>query len=630
MVTRHSPDIQDNLRTHKLILDTSFAMQPAFGRFLVENAQLFQENNILVPLLVIRELEKLTSHSDSAKRASASSALRQVRDLIQNSMAEVRYEASDTFVDHVIQRVVEQHMLTWDILVLTNDAPLMRDIRAKLRKESVRTSKSLRVVKLHRGTGQPVEFYPRPDGPHQRNVPRHPAPMPPFEKHCEMFHGDTPITVHSELGAGSILRLSDGSTVTLGNRIAQGGEGAIFELIGRDDVCKIYRRDKVTKAKEEKIRLMLTRRVTVPGICWPVDTLRELHGTFRGYTMPRAHGQPLGHSLFIPKLFLAGRPAWTRRDSVQLALSILQLISALHEMNVLIGDVNPQNILFTDAKNVWIVDCDSFQVEGFPCPVGTVNFSAPEIQGKDFRTFLRTEEHELFAIATLMFMIMFPGKSPYSHAGGEDGAANIRKMEFPYTRDRSNATRRAPSGVWTYCWSHLTMHLKDAFSHSFSRESITQARVPVADWIDLFSAYARILRNENRVFMGPKPNIGFDLSIMPHSHRFTEQQADKLPRDGKSDYERLLNSMVRAAQISSPSPQPTPTAASTPRQTRPSPGVGQAAPSSPLRSSPPPTTASSRTAARSVNSSAGASQSSAGCFSALMILGTALIVLILG
>ncbi|RML94152.1 hypothetical protein APX70_07765, partial [Pseudomonas syringae pv. maculicola] len=65
-----------------------------------------------------------------------------------------------------------------------------------------------------------------------------------------------------------------------------------------------------------------------------------------------------------------------------------------------------QNLLVTqDSTKLWMVDTDSFQIEGFPCPVGTVNFTAPEIQGVNYGTFMRTKEHELFAVATMLFMI---------------------------------------------------------------------------------------------------------------------------------------------------------------------------------------------------------------------------------
>ena len=100
-------------------------------------------------------------------------------------------------------------------------------------------------------------------------------------------------------------------------------------------------------------------------------------------------------------------------------------------MNIIIGDINPLNILVKSPTEVYFVDTDSYQVENYPCPVGTIEFTPPELQGKNYETFLRSFENEYFAIATLVFMILLPGKSPYTQQGGGDPAANIRAMEFP-------------------------------------------------------------------------------------------------------------------------------------------------------------------------------------------------------
>ncbi|MDR1486287.1 MAG: hypothetical protein LBT09_15900 [Planctomycetaceae bacterium] len=169
--------------------------------------------------------------------------------------------------------------------------------------------------------------------------------------------------------------------------------------------------------------------------------------------MPKAVGKPLGHHLFHPS-FAKTNLQWNRKHSTQLAITILKKIEYLHSLNILIGDINPMNILVVDEKNVYFVDCDSYQVEDHPCPVGTPVFTAPEIQGKDFKTFLRTKDHELFAVATLLFMIFMPGKAPYGHEGGEGVAENIKQGHFPYCY-KEKATVNAPKGKWKFCWSHL-------------------------------------------------------------------------------------------------------------------------------------------------------------------------------
>lgn len=110
-------------------------------------------------------------------------------------------------------------------------------------------------------------------------------------------------------------------------------------------------------------------------------------------------------------------PQWNRMHLVELACTILRKIDKLHQYNVLIGDINPDNILLVDEKTVYFVDTDSYQVGAYPCPVGTDTFTPAARQGMDYSTFLRTKEDELFAVATLLFVILFPGKAPYSAMG---------------------------------------------------------------------------------------------------------------------------------------------------------------------------------------------------------------------
>ncbi len=549
------------LETHAVLLDTCFAMQSGFGAFVRDHESVFAKNPILVPTLVIKELERLASEGTDNCQATARQGLTALTQLIDTKQAQIRGESCDVFADQVIQRVVEQHMLSRDIVVLTNDAPLMRDLRAKLKKESVRSRKSLEVIKLHARTQKATFFRPLNmeaglSEVGSRNGHSSPDPMggnPVRQSAPKAFRiasnvgriSDKTLPGGEKPETGSTLRCSDGRSVVLGKQLASGGEGTVFEIVGRSEVCKLYFPDKLTEARRDKIGLMVSDGFVRRGICWPLASVADAAGVFRGFLMPRASGQPLGHTLFLPHQLQRMRPDGTRKESVSLALHILYCLEALHRMNVLVGDINPQNILFAAPDEIYIVDCDSFQVEGFPCPVGTVNFTAPEIQGQDYGTFLRTYEHELFAIATLLFMILFPGKCPYSHAGGTDGATNIRKMEFSYTSDWSTNPNSAPKGVWMYCWGHLSGPLKRAFAHSFQRDHFGEPRITVQEWIRLLKRYQADLNDSSQVFMGPRPKVGYDLQIMPRSKRFKPGEEHLIPADGSTGFDRLLSYMER-------------------------------------------------------------------------------------
>ncbi len=240
---------------------------------------------------------------------------------------------------------------------------------------------------------------------------------------------------------------------------------------------------------------MLSKKIECEGVCYPVAALYNSNKEFVGYMMPKARGKELQKSIFIKPLFLKNFPNWKKRDTVELCITILEKIKYLHDRNIVMGDINPANILVVSPKEVYFVDTDSYQVENFPCPVGTNNYTAPEIQRKHFSDFLRTMGNENFAVATLLFMIMLPGKPPYSQQGGEDPINNIIRMDFSYPFG-DNSNKKTPDGPWRYIWSHLTYDLKKAFYNTFRKDgdySTENTRLTVDEWLSIFTYYLELL-----------------------------------------------------------------------------------------------------------------------------------------
>jgi hypothetical protein len=111
-------------------------------------------------------------------------------------------------------------------------------------------------------------------------------------------------------------------------------------------------------------------------------------------------------------------------------------------------------------------------------------FLAPELTGKTLSSLLRSPEHERFAIATLVFMLLHPGKAPYSHQGGADPTENVRKQHFPYPLGDRHG-KGAPRGPWRFMWSHLPRYMKAAFHRVFADND----RLTVTQWLELLGRY---------------------------------------------------------------------------------------------------------------------------------------------
>lgn len=284
---------------------------------------------------------------------------------------------------------------------------------------------------------------------------------------------------------------SHSKPIKLTKKIGEGGEGSVFETsLGKtsDYVAKIYSRNKLIDTKVEKLKLMMSKSITLRGVCFPVAIIKNEKEEPVGFLMPRAKGVELGKSVFMPKLLQQKFPSWTRRDTIQLCITILEKIKYLNDRNIILGDINGQNILVVSPTEVYFVDCDSYQIGSYPCPAGTVHFTPPEAQGKDYSTFLRTQAMENFAIATLLFMIMLPGKSPYASVGGASPAENIRNGVFVYNSDNS----KVPPGKWGFIWSHMSYDTKQAFVDTFQSAGAHFApakRLNAAAWLKVFRKY---------------------------------------------------------------------------------------------------------------------------------------------
>lgn len=288
---------------------------------------------------------------------------------------------------------------------------------------------------------------------------------------ADVLPNDVEIT--SGISLIRVVRGEDGNKkilgeVVLGTQVGQrGGEGTVYKCNIPNKVCKIYHKDKITKFRLEKLVRMQAANIKIKGICYPEELLYNEKGQFVGYLMNEAKGNKLKTSVMHPMAIKDKFPNWNRKQLVELCISILEITEQLHKSNIIIGDINANNILVADYNKVYFIDCDSFQIENYPCPVGTEDFTPRELQGKKYYSFLRTKEHDMFAITILIFMILFLGKHPYSAKGGANPAKNIKNGNFPY-KFRGRKGEDVPDGSWKFIWNNLPMKMKEIFEDCFA------------------------------------------------------------------------------------------------------------------------------------------------------------------
>lgn len=497
-----------------IFMDACVLMHGNHEAFFRHAAPLLQKENkrVLVPVSVYNELLRLSrvtreDKESREKRARARLALKALKSYTEQQLAELRGDKGDDHVaDNVFLSVFTKFRGQHSLMLLTNDTDLFHDIEA-LNHSKVR--RGIRPIRVRRLTNDGYLRHWKLNGESgSTSAPRtgsgsagrsRSADCAPFRLSGTLVSSgaETLLPMSCVPQEGSSLRACAGGAeqrVVLGPLLGKGGEGSVYDA-GNGMVAKIFAQERNTALRRDKLLLMLSRPISCKGVCYPTALLYNEQNEFVGYLMPRAEGRELDKSLFKPMLMDKYFPGWTRADSVQLCITILEKMQYLHSMNILLGDINGSNILVKSPTEVYFVDTDSYQVEGYPCPVGKEHFTAPEILGKSYATFLRSKGHEHFALATLLFMVMMLGKTPYAQQGGGTPAENIRRMDFSYPlQEQSNG--KAPAGAWRFMWSHMTFAVKQAFFHTFSKggEHAAEAtRLSAKQWLHLFRNYHTVL-----------------------------------------------------------------------------------------------------------------------------------------
>lgn len=328
-------------------------------------------------------------------------------------------------------------------------------------------------------------------------------PSTGFSKTTRRKPSDTPLTFSSLPVPGvevTWVSADRSGSLVLGAPLGEGGEGTVYEADG-STVVKIFDKDHLTRHRKEKIELLVSRNLRAKGLCIPSAVVRNSQGEFVGYLMPKASGREFQRTIFNKRKFEREFPAWKKSDLVDICISFLEKVQYLHSMNVILGDINPKNLMIDEKKNVFIIDADSWQLEGYPCPVGTPMFTSPAMLGKTYSDDLRTMEDELFAVATMLFMIVMTGQFPYIRTGTDgDMVQLIKEGNFAFQYENRN-NRDQPDGDWKYMWSHIHKPVKDLFWHTFHREGKRYKKRPTAaEWLEAFTAYKSYLGNKRMSF----------------------------------------------------------------------------------------------------------------------------------
>lgn len=277
--------------------------------------------------------------------------------------------------------------------------------------------------------------------------------------------------------------------------LGSGGEGVIYAIKPSSEIedtdkflVKVYKVGNANRQKLELLRNVL--RDTMDSISFPFEILYDRDYKCRGYLMHRFSGVSLHETVFIPKLVKMS--GWNRVDLALLAKRILKLFVDLHSVGILMGDINPFNILVNQQNlKPYFIDVDSYQTFDAPCPVYTEEFLSPRLteMGVSSGAFFREMEDEYYAISVLLFKIFLISKNPYARSGEGSLQAHIIQRNFVFPRGYDN-NQNMPRGPWQRIWYNMPERMRTAFYEAFHDGIYLK---PV-EWLDIVEDYEKGLR----------------------------------------------------------------------------------------------------------------------------------------
>ncbi|MCL1875558.1 MAG: hypothetical protein FWF87_04800 [Synergistaceae bacterium] len=292
---------------------------------------------------------------------------------------------------------------------------------------------------------------------------------------------------------GSLFRAKSGF-LKLGAELACGGEGAIYEVANRSDVvAKLYLKA-IDREKQEKLAALISlgNENLRAFAAWPTEGLWETSGkNLRGFIMPRIVDHKDIHNLYNPRSRKVEFPKADWRFLLHASTNVARVFANIHDSGVVLGDVNERGFMVSSDAKVRVIDCDSFQISvdnhNFLCAVGVPTFTPPELQNqKNFRSIIRTVNHDNFGLAVLIFHLLFMGKHPFAGRFLGQGEMSLEKsiaeFRFVYGKESKFQQMEPPPGAPPL--AIVPLSIATLFEKAFSRSGFNQGRPMAKEWVE--------------------------------------------------------------------------------------------------------------------------------------------------
>jgi DNA-binding helix-hairpin-helix protein with protein kinase domain len=261
-------------------------------------------------------------------------------------------------------------------------------------------------------------------------------------------------------------------------------------------VAKIYAR-RPDEALARKLRAMVALRTDelASVAAWPHRLLLDRgSGAVVGFLMARVEGHREVHALYGPTARRDAFPDAGWAFLVRVARNLAAAFDAVHRHGHVVGDVNQGNVLVSRKATVRLIDCDSFQVthrgHTYPCRVGVPLFTPPELSGLRLESVARTQDHDRFGLAVLVFQMLFTGRHPFAGPHPDRAVpveAAIREGVFAFGQQARREGWEPPP--FSLRLDDVTPPVATLFERAFGRDAAAGGPRPSArEWVGALDA----------------------------------------------------------------------------------------------------------------------------------------------
>lgn len=246
---------------------------------------------------------------------------------------------------------------------------------------------------------------------------------------------------------GQLQFESTGEPCRLVREIGRGGQKTVYECQVQGHVVGVLHNPEPDYGDRTfKLMAWPVSVVAQKLHAFPIDRLRNAQGQIVGIVMPQRDG-----SKFTELLSGLTRPGWLDDQLLLEIFAELALaVNAANASGYLIGDLNPENAVFTGDGKVSMLDSDSYfhragdQV--FPTTVGVADYLPPELQKKHRAGRLaeaqRTLGGDSFAFATILFTAVMEGNHPFANQDAISVTDLIEAGKWPHSGTGVTQPRR--------------------------------------------------------------------------------------------------------------------------------------------------------------------------------------------